>query len=145
MTGHYIDPDREQFDYFKNLNRDTPIFMLNQVKFRAQACYPEDHQLAGSRISGAEAYRLYGEESGPIFQRVGGSIFWRGRFEAVLTGPKDESWDAVFIARYPNAHAFLEMVTDANYRLAVVHRQAAVETSRLIRLAESGVGAGFAD
>ena len=31
------------------------------------------------------------------------------------------------------AHAFLAMVSDPDYQRAVVHRQAAVETSRLIR------------
>ena len=50
-----------------------------------------------------------------------------------MIGPASEVWDAIFIAQYPNANAFLEMVTDAEYQKAVVHRQAAVETSRLIR------------
>ena len=35
------------------------------------------------------------------------------------------------------------MVTDPGYRLAVVHRQAAVDDSRLIRLAELPPGEGF--
>ena len=62
-------------------------------------------------------------------------VVWRGAFETVLTGPADEQWDAAFIAQYPSAGAFLEMVTDPDYRLAVVNRQAAVQTSRLIRFA----------
>ena len=144
MSEHFIDPSREQFDHFKSLDRETPIFMLNQVRFRHQAKYPEGHRLSSASVTGAEAYRLYGEESGPIFSRVGGEIAWRGRFEAVLTGPADEHWDAVFIARYPNAHAFLAMVMDPNYQIAVVHRQAAVETSRLIRLGAAEGGSGFA-
>ena len=68
-----------------------------------------------------------------MFQRVGGAIVWRGAMEAMLIGPADERWDAIFVAHYPNSGAFLEMVTDPVYRVAVVHRQAAVETSRLIR------------
>ena len=39
----------------------------------------------------------------------------------------------MFIAHYPNAHAFLQMISDPRYKLAVIHRQAAVATSRLIR------------
>jgi hypothetical protein len=42
------------------------------------------------------------------------------------------------------APPFLEMVTDPAYRLAVVHRQAAAATSRLIRCEPREVGAGFA-
>jgi len=53
--------------------------------------------------------------------------------EAMVIGPADCHWDNAFIARYPNSGAFLEMVTDPEYRLAVVNRQAAVKTSRLIR------------
>jgi hypothetical protein len=45
---------------------------------------------------------------------------------------------------YPTAAAFLEMVTDPVYRQAVVHRQAAVATSRLIRCAPRDAGEGFA-
>ena len=61
----------------------------------------------------------------------------------MLIGPDDEVWDQVFIARYPTAHAFLQMVTDPDYQIAVVHRQAGVRTSRLIRCAPSDTGAGF--
>ena len=67
--------------------------------------------------------------------RVGGAIVWAGTPEMVLIGPADEAWDKAFVARYPSAGAFLEMVADPAYRAALVHRQAAVETSRLIRLA----------
>lgn len=144
MSEHYIDPSREQFDHFKGLDRDTPIYMLNQLRYRHQAQYPEGHRLSSASITGAEAYRLYGEESDPVFSRVGGEIVWHGSFEATLTGPTDEVWDAIFIARYPNTHAFLEMIKDPNYQVAVVHRQAAVETSRLIRLAKAEGGTGFA-
>lgn len=133
MTDHHIDPERAQFDAFKALPRDTPIHMLNLVRFKDKATYPEGHKLAGAGLSGADAYAHYGANSGPVFQRVGGGIVWRGMMEAMLIGPQGERWDAIFVASYPNSGAFLEMVTDPVYRQAVIHRQAAVETSRLIR------------
>ncbi len=141
----HIDPTREAFDAFKALPRDRPVAMLNLLRFRERAGYPPGHPLAGESFSGAEAYRRYGEASGPVFQRVGGTIVWRGTPALTLIGPEDEAWDAAFVARYPTAAAFLEMVTDADYRRAVVHRQAAVATSRLIRCsAEDHAGGGFA-
>lgn len=133
----YLDPSPENFAHFKSLDRNTPILMLNMLRFHEQARYPEGHPKAKDGMTGAEAYRAYGLESGPIFTRVGGSIVWRGRFEGMVIGPGDEQWDAVFIARYPNAHAFLEMVKDPDYAKAVVNRQAAVLNSRLIRFGES--------
>ena len=135
MSESYIDPSRAAFDLFKSLPRDTPLNMLNLVRFHNLAVYPDGHEHAGKGWTGACAYQEYGATSGPIFQRVGGSIVWRGKFETVLTGPADEHWDTAFIAHYPHAGAFLEMVTDPEYKLAVVNRQAAVSTSRLIRFA----------
>ena len=56
-----------------------------------------------------------------------------------MIGPRDEAWDIAFIARYPTGAAFLEMLRDPEYQQAVVHRQAAVSNSRLIRCGEAGV------
>ncbi|MFC6759102.1 DUF1330 domain-containing protein [Sulfitobacter porphyrae] len=61
-----------------------------------------------------------------------------------LIGPQDENWDAMFIAAYPNAHAFLAMVSDPEYQRAVIHRQAAVRSSRLIRSTPLATRDGFA-
>lgn len=143
MSDAHIDPTRTQFDAFKGLDRDHPIEMLNLVQFRIDAAYPADHALAKDALSGAEAYANYGRDSAPILDKVGGTILWRGRFETMLIGPEGEHWDAAFIARYPTAHAFLAMVSDPIYQKAVVHRQAAVRTSRLIRHAPAEGGGAF--
>jgi uncharacterized protein (DUF1330 family) len=142
MSG-FIDPDRAQFEAFKGLDRDHPIEMLNLVRFRDHAAYPDDHPLAGAGLTGAEAYQHYGTETAPVIERLGASILWRGTMQAMLIGPGDEVWDEMFIARYPTAHAFLEMVTDPVYRQAVIHRQAAVATSRLIRCKPTDAGKAF--
>lgn len=142
LIGH-VDPTRVQFDVFKGLDREHPIEMLNLVRLRDLAAYPEGHGLAGQGVTGAEAYRQYGAGAGPIVARIGASILWRGAFEATLIGPAGEVWDHAFIARYPTGHAFLEMISDPAYAEAVVHRQAAVETSRLIRCKPSDTGATF--
>ena len=138
MNGH-VDPTRERFGAFRALPDDGPVHMLNLVRLRDRAAYPD-----GREASGAEAYRSYGLESGPIFRRVGGRIAWTGDFRLMLIGPEDEKWDLCFIAEYPSAAAFVEMVKDPDYQKAVVHRQAAVVDSRLIRLAPGNPGGGFA-
>ncbi len=138
----YIDPSREHFEAFKALPRDQPIHMLNLLRFRGEAAYPAGHPNAAHGLSGAEAYRLYGKESAPVFKRVGGGVVWRGAMETMVIGPDDKQWDMAFIAGYPTAAAFLEMVTDPDYRVAVVHRQAAILTSRLIRFAPMALAGG---
>jgi uncharacterized protein (DUF1330 family) len=137
-TPGFIDPTKETFARFRENDRAGPIHMLNLVRFRQRANYPD-----GRDVSGAGAYAAYGRESGPVFKRLGGEIVWRGNFELMLIGPDTEQWDECFIAQYPSVAAFVEMVRDPVYREAVKHRQAAVADSRLVRLAPSETGAGF--
>ena len=137
--GH-VDPTKEVFAQFKANDRPGPIHMLNLVRLREQAAYPD-----GRKATGAEAYAAYGRESGPVFERLGGRIVWQGRFELMLIGPAEERWDHCFIAEYPSVAAFAEMIRDPVYREAVKHRQAAVEDSRLIRHAVLPVGKTFGE
>ncbi|MDE2561693.1 MAG: DUF1330 domain-containing protein [Sphingomonadales bacterium] len=134
MSG-YVDPSRDSFQAFKDLPRDTPIHMLNLLRFKALADYPEGHPDHGSGLTGAEAYREYARSIQPILARVGAAMVWQGRFECVVTGPAGE-WDDAFVMGYPSAAAFLAMVTDPEYQQHVAHRTAAVEDSRLIRFGE---------
>ena len=140
-----IDPTREQFNQFKALPRDQPVHMLNLVRLRDLADYPEGHPLHGKGHSGLEAYRAYGRESAEVFKRVGGNQIWAGKPQVVVTGPLEEHWDLAFIAYYPTAGAFLEMVTDPHYRVVVAHRTAGVLDSRLIRMEPLEPGEGFGE
>jgi uncharacterized protein (DUF1330 family) len=137
MTG-YVDPTKETFAAFRANDRPGPIHMLNLVRLRERAAYPD-----GREASGAEAYEAYGRESLPVFKRLGGAIVWRGKFELMLIGPEDERWDLCFIPQYPTVAAFVQMIRDPVYREAVKHRQAAAEDSRLIRLEPGAAGVGF--
>ena len=116
------------------------IFQNGDTRLRERAAYPQ-----GRAATGAEAYAAYGRDSGPVFKRVGGHIAWRGAFELMLIGPREERWDHCFIARYPSVAAFVEMIRDPVYREAVKHRQAAVEDSRLIRLKPLPAGKTFGE
>jgi len=135
----YIDPTKEQFGVFKDLPLDDRVQMLNLVKLNDVATYED-----GRTTSGAEAYKTYGKTSGAVFRKLGGKIIWTGDFQLTLIGPDDEDWDIAFIAEYPSGQAFVDMVRDPDYREAVKHRQAAVKTSRLIRMKpkESGISFG---
>ena len=137
MIG-YIDPTKQAFNEFRGNDREGPIHMLNLVRLCEQARYPD-----GQQTTGAKAYAAYGRESRPVFTRIGGRTVWQGKFEQTLIGPREERWDLCFIAEYPSVSAFVEMIHDPVYREAVKHRQAAVEDSRLIRLAPLAPGQGF--
>ena len=136
----FIDPTREDFARFREMQREGPVHMLNLVRFRETAAYDD-----GTVATGAEAYRRYAEESGPVFRRLGGRQVWAGKPELMLIGPSEEQWDLAFIAEYPNVDAFVAMLRDPEYRQAVRHRQAAVSDSRLVRMEPGVPGASFGE
>ncbi|KZX55330.1 MAG: DUF1330 domain-containing protein [Pseudomonadota bacterium] len=143
MASSYIDPSPANFQAFKDLPRDEPIHMLNLLEYREQAEYPQGHEHAGKGWSGRRAYEEYGKTSGPIFRRVGGTIVWRGSFQTMVTGPDAKRWHDGFVAQYPNAGAFFEMIKDPEYQQAVVNRTAALVDSRLMRFEPGEAGEGF--
>ena len=129
----------DEFRAFRDVPRDGPIHMLNLVRLRDKADYPD-----GRKATGAEAYAAYGRDTAHILADLGGRIVWRGKMEAMLIGPQDgEAWDLCFIAEYPSVEAFVGMIKNPEYRAAMVHRQAAVKDSRLIRMEPLGEGDNF--
>ena len=134
----YVNPDRERFAAFRQVDAAGPVHMLNLIRLKETAVYPD-----GTLVSGQEAYAAYGRESAPIFKRVGGRIVWSADFELNLIGPENERWDIVFIAEYPSADAFVEMIKDEAYQEAVVHRTSAVQDSRLVRMTPKSAGEAF--
>ncbi len=134
MTA-YIDPSRENFQVFKDLPRDTPIQMLNLIKLRELADYPEGHPSYGKGLTGAEAYAIYKAGFQKLVAGSGAAMIWHPPLECVVTGPADE-WDEIFVMGYPNSSAFMAMVKNEEYvRDVLPHRTAAVADSRLIRFA----------
>ena len=138
--SEYVDPSKEQFAAFRALPGEGVIHMLNLIRLRERAAYAD-----GRELSGRDAYKAYGRETTPVFARVGGRQFWIGTPELTVIGPDDERWDIIFIAEYPNAQAFVDMLRDPVYREAVKHRQAAVADSRLIRIRPRAPGSGFGE
>ena len=131
----YIDPTRENWEQFKALPRDTPIHMLNLIRFRERAEYPADHSHHGTDLSGAEAYAIYRASFQALVKGSHAAMVWEAPLECTVTGPLGE-WDEAFVMGYPNSAAFMAMVKDPHYVAEVLpHRTAAVADSRLIRFA----------
>jgi uncharacterized protein (DUF1330 family) len=129
-VANYTAPDHEQLAALGRLAPHGAVHMLNLLRFREEARYPD-----GRVMSGADAYRLYQRASRESFERAGGKVTWSGGFIGVVIGPPNERWDLAFVAVYPSIAAFQSLLADPAYREAVQHRQAAVEDSRLIQFA----------
>lgn len=114
--------------------KGVPVVMLNMLRFRETAQYPDERP----KISGREAYAKYSAEAAQHVAKVGGSLVWFGEAQGSVIGPPDEHWDHIFLVRYPSIEKFVEMVSSASYKAIVVHRSSALKDSRLIVTLEKG-------
>ncbi|MBB1518659.1 DUF1330 domain-containing protein [Aquipseudomonas guryensis] len=126
-----LNPSREQLAAFtEGMPADTPILMLNLLRYRELAEYPVDSQC--QPCSGREAYRRYSRTALAKVQGVGGQVELLAAAQVALIAPQGEQWDELLLVRYPSKEAFLGMLADPEYRAATLHRTAALADSRLI-------------
>ena len=119
----YLEINKEQFKAFAQLPMDTPVVMLNLLKFKDNV--PE------TGLSGAESYKKYMKAATPFFAKANAEILYMGKLQTTLIGPEDESlWDKVLLIKYNAISDFLEMVQAEGYPSHL--RAQALEDSRLV-------------
>lgn len=131
MSNH-IHPEQAALAALTTLPDDEPLVMLNMLRFRERAAYPEGSSEAP--CSGREAYMRYGAIAVEHVRAVGGQTIWMGQAQATVIGPRDEQWDQVLLVQYPSRRAFLKMAANPDYLACAVHRSAALADSRLIAM-----------
>lgn len=126
-----IHPNPEKLQAFlAGMADDTPITMLNLLKYREEAAYPDDFD--AEPCSGVEAYQTYSAAAGQHVAAIGGKLLWMGAVQASLIAPEGEEWDAALLVQYPSAQALAQMLASPDYQQITVHRTAALADSRLI-------------
>jgi uncharacterized protein (DUF1330 family) len=106
---------------FQEGDLDTPIFMVNLLKFKDKAEYGDGRE---TEASGAEAYGIYGKEVQAHIEKVGGKRVFGGNVSRLMLGEVEELWDMVAIVMHPSRKAMLAMIQDAAYQASAIHRTA---------------------
>ena len=126
-----IGPTEEQIQALVDSPLDTPVVMLNLLKFAFRA---------GGGADGAEAgrdsYARYGERMRSMLEETGARVLFQGRADSVVIGGDADDWDAVILVEYPSRKAFLEMTSSPQYREVSKDRTAGLVDSRLIAMTE---------
>ena len=117
-------PNETQLKEFNEQKEDKPIFMVNLLKFKKLAQYPDKRE---TNLSGQEAYAIYGKEVVEHLAKVGGKPIFGGNVERLMLGEVEDLWDQVAIAMYPSRKAMLEMISDPDYIESAQHRVAGLE------------------
>jgi hypothetical protein len=127
-------PDEARWLALTDRAGDRPIWMLNFLQFAKTAVYADDAQGAAPEapISGASAYRRYGNGMISSLAAVGGRVGWSGYPLGQLSGQDDGRWHQIAIAVYPSAAAMMTMLSLPKYKAAHVHRAAALARTRLL-------------
>ena len=114
-------PTPEQIKGLGEGGHDRPIYMVNLLKFKEKAEYPDGRE---TDLSGQEAYGIYGAEVAAHLAKVGGKPVIGGQVTALRLGVVEELWDVVAIVVYPNRKAMLEMIMSPEYQKSAEHRAA---------------------
>ncbi len=117
-------PNETQLKEFNDQAEDQPIFMVNLLKFKQKAEYPDKRE---TNLTGEEAYAIYGQEVKEHLAKVGGKPIFGGNVERLMLGEVEDLWDKIAIAMYPSRKAMLEMIMDADYIKSAQHRVAGLE------------------
>ena len=117
-------PNETQLKEFNEQEEDKPIFMVNLLKFKKLAQYPDKRE---TNLTGQEAYASYGKEVVEHLAKVGGKPIFGGNVERLMLGEVEDLWDQVAIAMYPSRKAMLEMISDPDYIESAQHRVAGLE------------------
>jgi len=100
---------------------ETPIAMLNLLKFKEKAEYEDGRE---TNLTGKEAYGIYGNEVQEHLAKVGAETIFAGAVNRLMLGEVEDLWDTAVIARYPSRKAMLEMIMDSEYQESEKHRSA---------------------
>lgn len=131
-----IDPTPEQFRALVESTDESPIVMVNLIRFKDQATGIDEGK------TGAQAYATYGEKIAPYLAEAGGRVLVATASVESVIGPEEPEWDAVLLVRYPSRKAFIGMITNPGYQKEHEHRAAGVEEARLILSSQTLGGNG---
>ncbi|RPG48702.1 MAG: DUF1330 domain-containing protein [Gammaproteobacteria bacterium TMED104] len=121
---NHLKPHKTQMDGFLDGDVDSPITMLNLLKFKEKAEYEDGRE---TNLTGKEAYSIYGQEVIEHLEKVGAKLIFQGRVNRLMLGEVEELWDSFALAKYPSRKAMLEMMLDSDYQKSEEHRSAGLE------------------
>ena len=120
-----VTPPKEKFvDFIKNYPSQTPLVMLNILKFKSKSGNGEE--------SGETAYNRYSKNVAPLVEKVGGKAIWAGNVKQTVIGDYNVQPDRILIVYYPSKEAFIEMSTSEAYLKIGDDRKIALEYGGLI-------------
>lgn len=135
MIDRSIDPTADQVRALRDAPLTGAVVMVNLLKFRETAAYPDGSGHAP--CSGKEAYARYQHGFTVTVGNVSqAEVLYEGPVSNVVIGDPAAAaadWDKVLIVRYPSRDHFLRMMANDAYKDELVHRYAGLERTVLLQ------------
>ncbi len=129
-------PDQAKAFFFGDDN--GPMVMVNLLKFRDKADYPDG---SNPEMTGKQAYAVYGAAVMKCLELVGGKGLFSADVSGLILGDVEELWDMVALAYYPSPQAMMQMVGLPEYQGIEIHRFAGLKGQLNIRTRVPGLPA----
>lgn len=127
-------PEREAFIALLKQGHEGPIRMINLLKFREKAKYPDNRD---STLSGREAYTHYWTPMLEIVTGNGGNFITSGPILGLAIGSAAEIWDYFALVAYPSLSEFARIASLPEVAKIGEHREAGLAGQLLIPVGES--------
>jgi hypothetical protein len=128
-------PSEAQIRGFAEPGPEGPIYMVNLLKFKEKAEYPDGRK---SDLTGEQAYAVYGEAVSQLLVEFGGAATFGANVERLMLGEVEELWDKIAIAMYPSRGAMLAMMQSPRMQEIGIHRAAGLAGQLNIETADAG-------
>jgi uncharacterized protein (DUF1330 family) len=123
-------PKGEQITETVTKGVNTPIVMLNLLKFKPKAEYKDGR---ATTDDGRTAYNRYGADMLHHVQENGGRVLFMGEAKSLVIGEVEEMWDVVALVEYPSSEAFVKIAMSPEVAKFGVHREAGLAGQLLIQ------------
>ncbi len=118
-------PNVQQLLKLNECSDSEPFHVLNLIKLNSEAEYADGRE---SKLTGAEAYALYGHEQKQHLREVGAEILLAGQLEELMIGEiESDQWDLFAIVKYPNKSALLSFFSNPEWVKSNEHRVAGLK------------------
>ena len=135
QVSNSVYPNEAQLQGFAEPGPEGPIYMVNLLKFKEKAEYPDGRE---SHLTGEQAYAIYGEAVSQLLVEFGGAATFSANVQRLMLGEVEELWDKIAIAMYPSRAAMLAMMQSPKMQEIGIHRAAGLAGQVNIETADAG-------
>lgn len=123
MLSNQVSPTDAQLAELQAYPQNTPLVMLNILKFKVQTSTNE---------TGQEVYARYFKNAQPFVAKSGAKLIWKGQVYNTVIGNSDNQPHVVFLVEYPTVNHFFALVSNPEYQKISEDRSIALEYGGLI-------------